>query len=83
MTKKIVGEFTLKETENYVFRYKVFYNEKTSMYGICCEDENENKNEVIEDITDDKDVVEKFCEMLNSAEIHPCHFYDVYEDNFG
>ncbi len=77
------GGFALKEMENHVFGYKVFYNEKTSMYGICSEDEYKNKNEVIEDITDDKDVVEEFCEMLNSAEVHPCHFYDVYEDFFG
>ncbi|MBE6756679.1 MAG: hypothetical protein E7555_09505 [Ruminococcaceae bacterium] len=73
----------MKETENHVFGYKVFCNEKTSMYGIYFEDENENKNEAIEDITAEKDVAEKFCEMLNSAEIHPYHFHDVYEDFFG
>ncbi len=73
----------MEEIENQVFRYKVFYNEKTSMYGIYCEDENKNETKVIEDITADKESVEGFCGMLNSAEIHPYHFYDIYEDIFG
>ena len=67
--------------ENHAFRYKVFCNEKTSMYGVYCE--NGNKTEAIEDITCDKAVAEDFCEMLNSAEVHPYHFHDVYEDFFG
>ena len=51
------------------------------MYGVYCE--NGNKTEAIEDITCDKAVAEDFCEMLNSAEVHPYHFHDVYEDFFG
>ena len=65
------------------FHYSVFYTDKTLMYGILCSDENENIIDRIDDITQEADVVDDFCRMLNSAEVHPCHFYDVYEDFFG
>lgn len=73
----------MSERENYSFKYEVFYNHKTMMYGICCVDEKGIKTEEIDDITYNRGVIEMFCDMLNSEKIYPCHFYDVYEDFFG
>lgn len=70
-------------SENCNFVYSVFYTVETQMYGISCSDEKGNKVGSIDDIAEQMNIVDEFCAMLNSAQIHPYHFCDVYEDYFG
>ena len=73
----------LNESEKCSFSYTVFYSDETRTYGISCSDGEGNTVKSIDDITASSDTIGSFCAMLNSARIHPYHFYDVYEDFFG
>ncbi len=79
----IMGVLKLNGSEKCEFSYSVFYTDETQMYGIACSDEEGRIVDSIGDISREQVAVDDFCCMLNSAEIHPCHFYDVYEDYFG
>ncbi len=52
-------------------------------YGISCFDEISNKITSVEDISEDKNAVEAFCDMLNATNVEPCHFEEIYDDYFG
>lgn len=73
----------MNRDENEKFIYNVFFSDKTSLYGVVCRDADGNVLKEIGDITDDFLKISSFCLMLNEGEIHPFHFYDIYEDLFG
>lgn len=64
------------------FRYEVIKCDGL-YYGISCFDESFNIVKTIDNISEDREVVEKFCNMLNSEGIEPCHFEEIYDDYFG
>ncbi len=62
--------------------YRMFRDDKTSLYGVNCCDEDGKILKSIDNIGE-KSVTEEFCRVLNEYEVYPCHFEDLYNDYFG
>ncbi len=71
MNEKIVYEISIS---------KVSVNEETvDSYGICCKKGDETIA-LVEDISTNKDAVEKLAEICNDLELSPVQLEDVAED---
>ena len=72
----------MNRNHKFNFVYAVIPDDNSTLYSVCCYDENEKAITIIDKIGTRETAV-KFCNFLNEGKVHPCHFEDIFEDYFG